>query len=135
MGFDTTRNDIAGAAIYLRCYPHDSWQMAAHLDALRHMARRLALPEPTVHLDNGRRSRGPLPALERLVHLVNAGFYRFLLVTGPFAFSLNDTEARSIVRQLTETGCRVLELPSPRAAFSRTVTVGRGEQCAPTGGG
>ncbi len=122
MGFNTTRSDAAGAAIYLRCYPTDSLQLGAHLDALRAMAKVLGLPEPTVHLDNGCRSRGPVPALERVVRLVNAGSYRFLLVPGPFALSLHDTEARSIVRQLTAAGCRVLELPSPRAAPSRTAT-------------
>ncbi|WP_329485230.1 hypothetical protein OG618_01340 [Kitasatospora sp. NBC_01246] len=40
-----------------------------------------------------------------------------LLLPGPSAFSLNDREARAVLRRLHQLGCRVLEPPGGGAAF------------------
>ncbi|MED7954656.1 hypothetical protein [Streptomyces sp. BE303] len=100
------------AAVYLRCYPFDPSGMGTHLHALRHLANELGFAPPAVFLDNGCRSRGPLPALQRLIGLLTAGAFRAVLVPGPFVFSLSDLEARSIWSQLTSSGNRVIELPA-----------------------
>ncbi|MFE2722572.1 hypothetical protein [Kitasatospora sp. NPDC059327] len=102
------------AAVYLRCYPFDPSGMGTHLHALRHLANELGFAPPAVFLDNGHRSRGPLPALHRLIELLTAGAFRVVLVPGPFVFSLSDLEARSIWSQLTSSGSRVIELPASR---------------------
>ncbi|GGV40606.1 hypothetical protein GCM10010495_67580 [Kitasatospora herbaricolor] len=97
-------------AMYLRCYPYDTWRMACHHEALLGQAVRLGLGRPHLYLDNGFRSRAPLPALEHLLRLTADGGYRTVLVPGPFVFSLDDTEARGLVRRFTAAGCEVLEL-------------------------
>ncbi|WP_328666489.1 hypothetical protein OG905_05655 [Streptomyces sp. NBC_00322] len=102
---------IAG---YLRCFPFDAWGMETHRIALRSCAGELGLPEPSIYLDNGLRSRGPLPRLERLMDQVACGVYNVLLIPGPFVFSLHDPEASAIVGRITGFGCSVLELPPLR---------------------
>ncbi|MFG2387087.1 hypothetical protein [Streptomyces avermitilis] len=98
-----------GAAIYLRCYPADYWQMVHHRDVLCHYAHLVGLAEPLVFLDNGRRPPG-LPALDRLMRLIAGGLVATVLVTGPFVFSVHDTEAQAAMKLITGAGGRVLEL-------------------------
>ena len=62
-------------------------------------------------LDNGLRSRGPLPGLEGFMDLAACGIHDVLLIPGPFVFSVHDLEASAIVRRITGFGCTVLELP------------------------
>ena len=111
VGIDSTEPGTVRIAGYLRCFPFDVWGMETHRIALRRHARELGLPEPSIHLDNGLRSRGPLPGLERLMALVACGSYDVLLIPGPFVFSVHDLEASAIVGRIAGFGCRVLELP------------------------
>ncbi|TQK50525.1 hypothetical protein FBY35_0861 [Streptomyces sp. SLBN-118] len=111
MNLDITVHGTAGIAGYLRCFPFDAWGMETHRIALRSYAEVLGLPEPSIHLDNGLRSPGPLPGLERLMDLVARGSYGVLLIPGPFVFSVRDLEAAAIVGRITGFGCTVLELP------------------------
>ncbi|GHH71578.1 hypothetical protein GCM10018781_32950 [Kitasatospora indigofera] len=106
--------DTGATAMYLRCYPYDTWRMACHHEALLGQAVRLGLARPHLYLDNGFRSHAPLPALEHLLRLTADGGYRTVLVPGPFVFSLDDSEARGLVRRFTAAGCEVLELLSAR---------------------
>ncbi|MCX4585528.1 hypothetical protein [Streptomyces sp. NBC_01481] len=110
-GLDITQYGTVRIAGYLRCFPFDAWGMETHRIALRSCAGELGLPEPSIYLDNGLRSRGPLPGLERLMDLVACGVYNVLLIPGPFVFSVHDPEASSIVGRITGFGCTVLELP------------------------
>ncbi|MBT2369871.1 hypothetical protein J7E88_32520 [Streptomyces sp. ISL-10] len=109
----------ARIAAYLRCFPFDTWGMDLHRSALRRYAGELGLPEPRFYLDNGVRSRGPLPSLGRLMELVACDAYDVLLVPGPFVFSMHDREASAIVGRITGLGCTVLELPPLHAAGNR----------------
>lgn len=111
MGLDIIEPGTVRIAGYLRCFPFDVWGMETHRIALRRYARQLGLPEPSIHLDNGLRSRGPLPGLERLMDLVACGSFDVLLIPGPFVLSVHDLEASAIVGRITGFGCRVLELP------------------------
>ncbi|MCX5208843.1 hypothetical protein OG689_05975 [Kitasatospora sp. NBC_00240] len=124
--------DTGPAAMYLRCYPYDTWHMACHREALLRQAARLGLGLPHLYLDNGFRSRAPLPALEHLLRLTAGGGYRTVLVPGPFVFSLYDTEARGLLRRFTASGCEVLELPSAhgRVVAAPPVTGGSVPACA-----
>lgn len=115
----------ARAAVYLRCYPRDDWQMMLHRDALRWYAIHAGLPEPDVYLDNGCRSRGRLPRQERLLQLVSEGAYGVVLVPGPFVFSLHDDDAQEVVRRIGRHGCEVLEIDSERRVVGRSLTSGR----------
>jgi len=96
--------------------------MGIHREALIRLAGELGFPEPQVFLDNGYRSGGPLPALTRLIRLVASGFCQVVLVPGPFVFSLDDDEARTISRSLTRGGCRVLELSSPHQVAATKIS-------------
>ncbi|GAA4986341.1 recombinase family protein [Kitasatospora paranensis] len=116
----------SGAAIYLRCYPFDESAMPVHRYAVSRFADQLGLPVPTVYLDNGCPSGGPLPALEQLIDLAASQAVRAVLVPGPFVFSLSDVEAHRVVTQLAALGCRVIELPLPRR-----VADGRAVRAAP----
>ena len=109
---DMNRRAISRTAMYLRCYPFDAWKMDFHRDALQRYAMSLGLPEPTVYLDNGVRSGEPMPALRELNREVAAGHVHLVMVPGPFVFSLDDAEARTVSGQITATGCRVMELPA-----------------------
>jgi hypothetical protein len=106
-------NDTIRTAVYLRCYPYDTWEMSFHHAALRRHAAHSGLPEPDCYLDNGRPSHGPLPQQRRLLQLVAAGVYQVVLVPGPFVFSLRDDVARDRIRRINAGGCAVLELPRP----------------------
>ncbi|AVZ75860.1 hypothetical protein SLUN_30305 [Streptomyces lunaelactis] len=108
---DITERGTVRIAGYLRCFPFDTWAMEPHRVALRRYAGELGLPEPSIYLDNGLRSRGPLPGLERLMDVVACGIYDVLLIPGPFVFSVHDLEASASVRRITGFGCMVLELP------------------------
>ncbi|WP_329500209.1 hypothetical protein [Kitasatospora herbaricolor] len=108
--------DTDGVAMYLRCYPYDTWHMLCHREALLRHAARLGLGRPHLYLDNGFRSQAPRPALEHLLRLTAGGGYRAVLVPGPFVFSLHDTDARGLVRRFAAVGCDVLELPSAHGA-------------------
>ncbi|MEV6583771.1 hypothetical protein AB0M92_37190 [Streptomyces sp. NPDC051582] len=101
----------ARAAMYLRCYPDDIWQMSCHHDALLQLASREGLSPPAVFRDIGCRSRDPRPALDQLLALAGNS-YQVVLVPGPFVFSIYDDEARAVVARLKAAGCGVLELPS-----------------------
>lgn len=70
---------------------------------------------PHVFFDNGRLASGPLPELRRLLDAVAAGFYDVVILPGPFVLSMDDAKAQAIVRQITDHGCRVIELPSRQA--------------------
>ncbi|WP_035844505.1 hypothetical protein [Kitasatospora azatica] len=109
-------------AAYLRCYPHDTWQMSVHCRALTHFARQLGLPEPDVYLDNGFPSGAPLPQREQLLRLVASKTYQVVLVPGAFVFSLHDVVARDVVRRITAQRCRVLELPAERRKIGSPAT-------------
>jgi hypothetical protein len=97
-------------AAYLRCFPSDQWGMEAHRAALLRQASQMGLAEPLVYLDNGCRSKGPLPRLRSLLDLVAAGLYRVVLIPGPFVFSLDDDVAREVIRWISAHGCAVVEL-------------------------
>jgi len=111
VALDHTEPGTLRIAAYLRCFPFDSWGMETHRIALCRYARELGFPEPWIYLDNGLRSRGPLPSLARLMDQVACGIHNMLLIPGPFVFSLHDFEASSIVGRITDAGCTVLELP------------------------
>ncbi|WP_331769699.1 hypothetical protein OG948_38840 (plasmid) [Embleya sp. NBC_00888] len=121
MQLECAPSDPIHTAIYLRCYPFDTRRMEPHHNAMRRYAEHLGLPEPLAYLDNGRRSGGPLPALDGLIALVAAGIYRLLLVPGPFVFSLRDAQARSITRRITAAGCDVIQLPSRQPGAGSTL--------------
>ncbi|MED7952045.1 hypothetical protein [Streptomyces sp. BE303] len=107
-------------AVYLRCYPFDPTGMECQRHALERLAQRHGLPEPFEYLDNGRRSGGRLPRLECLVRDIEQGWIDRVLIPGPFVFALNDREAEAVTRQLSQLGCRVVELP--HGGGSPTVT-------------
>ncbi|MGI5404511.1 hypothetical protein ACQEVG_34670 [Streptomyces sp. CA-135486] len=111
MSLDDTEPGTVRIAGYLRCFPFDIWGMETHRIALRRYAGELGLPEPTIYLDNGLCSRGPLPGLERLMDQVTCGSYNVLLIPGPFVFSVRDLEASATLGRITGSGCMVLELP------------------------
>ncbi|MFC9326974.1 hypothetical protein [Kitasatospora sp. NPDC057015] len=106
-------------AAYLRCYPHDRWQMAPHFYALSRLAESMGFDEPVLFMDNGYRYEGRPPALNRLLDFVSAGRYRVLLIPGPFVFALDDRMARAVAIRFDSAGCRVLELASPRTRTNR----------------
>ncbi|WP_345695591.1 recombinase family protein [Kitasatospora terrestris] len=99
------------AAIYLRCYPQDSWHLLDHRPALNDHARRLGLGTPAVYLDNGCRSIGSRPALDSLIEAVEQGLYATVLVPGPFVFALDEAAAAAVVGRLEAAGCRVVVAP------------------------
>lgn len=104
--------DRGAAAVYLRCYPYDSQQMATHLSALEAHADRLAILAPAVFLDNGVSSRTVRPQLRKLLARVAEGVIGTVLVPGPWVFSLDDRTADSVVSFLQGAGAQVVELPS-----------------------
>ncbi|MFF3599772.1 hypothetical protein [Kitasatospora indigofera] len=108
----TAATPAPGVALYLRCYPFDRTAMDFHRRALESLARALELPEPLLHLDNGRRAADGLPALEALLRAVAGGWVGTVLVPGLFVFSMDDAEARRVAGLLERHGCRVVELPS-----------------------
>ncbi|MBT2896657.1 recombinase family protein [Streptomyces sp. McG3] len=114
-----------GCAIYLRCFPYDIWAMESHRLALTDYARQLNLFEPAVYSDNGARSGSPLCRFEALVSAVQAGWYRTVLVTGPWVFDRRAQEAEGLMGRLTDSGCTVLELPRLRRPRSVAASDGR----------
>jgi hypothetical protein len=102
--------------MYLRCYPFDVGQMSSHQGALLDHAEQLGLPMPALFMDNGIRSRDPRPALGRLMVLAEEQAVTVLLIPGIFVFSLHDQTALAIASRFTGTGCRIVELCSPRKA-------------------
>ncbi|MET9398930.1 hypothetical protein [Kitasatospora sp. NPDC002965] len=110
---DTSAVDAApGVAVYLRCYPFDATAMECHRRALEDLAEVLGLPEPLLYLDNGLRAADGLPALEGLLSGVAAGWIKTVLVPGPFVFSIDGSEVRTVGELLERHGCRVVELPA-----------------------
>ncbi|MEV1053840.1 hypothetical protein [Streptomyces sp. NPDC049887] len=105
-------------AIYLRCYPHDRWQMMTLRHALLRHADRLGALSPTVYFDNGRRARETRPELEHMIENITQGQHRLVLVPGPWVFALDSAEAQSIAQRITQAGGRIMEVPSPRASAS-----------------
>ncbi|MGW4897100.1 hypothetical protein ACWEQL_33285 [Kitasatospora sp. NPDC004240] len=101
-----------GVALYLRCYPFDPTAMECHRRALEDMAMAMGLPEPLLHLDNGRRAADGLPALNSLLRAVAGGWVGTVLVPGLFVFSVHGAEAYAMAARLERHGCRVVELPS-----------------------
>lgn len=108
----TAARTTPSIATYLRCFPYDALGTGPHLNAVLDHARELALPTPYVFFDNGRLASGPLPELRRLLDAVAAGFYDVVILPGPFVLSMDDAKAQAIVRQITDHGCRVIELLS-----------------------
>ncbi|GAA4832221.1 hypothetical protein [Kitasatospora terrestris] len=102
------------AAVYLRCFPFDSWGMAGHEEALRAYARGLGFCDPHVFLDNGRPSGGELPQLARMESLVASGHCGAVFVPGLWVFSMDDAAAGAVAERLRRLGGRVWEMPSPR---------------------
>lgn len=111
----TAARTTASIATYLRCFPHDTFGTGPHLHAVLDHARELALPTPYVFFDNGCPASGPLPELRRLLDAVATGFYDAVILPGPFVLSMDDAKAQAIVQQITDHGCRVIELPSRHA--------------------
>ncbi|MFI9100534.1 hypothetical protein ACIGXA_08400 [Streptomyces fildesensis] len=104
---------MSRTAAYLRFYPADTSTPLVHQAALRAYADTLALPYPTVYLDDGLSWRCPLPAYERLLEAVRSGWHDAVLIPGPWVFALPDDFARARMKQLAYY-CRVLELPRAR---------------------
>ncbi|TQK50889.1 hypothetical protein FBY35_1251 [Streptomyces sp. SLBN-118] len=113
MEYTLNHSSADRTAMYLRCYPYDTSQMATHQKKLLRQARRLGLAEPVLYLDNGVRSFGPRPALEQFLQRSADGVYKVLLVTGLFVFSIHDNEARALAEGIRSFGCEIVELPSP----------------------
>ncbi|MEV6008633.1 hypothetical protein AB0M29_17680 [Streptomyces sp. NPDC051976] len=111
----TVARTTPSVATYLRCFPYDTFGTGPHLKAVLDHARELSLPTPYVFFDNGRLASGPLPELRRLLDAVATGFYDVVILPGPFVLSMDDAKAQAIVRQITDHGCRVIELPSRNA--------------------
>ncbi|MFC9326050.1 hypothetical protein [Kitasatospora sp. NPDC057015] len=107
----TSRTHRVATAAYLRCYPYDDWQMAAHAHALEEHARRLGLGAPRLFLDNGVSSRAIQPELRRLLALAAVERIDTVLVPGRWVFSLDQRTADSVTEFLTAAGTQVLELP------------------------
>ncbi|RKE23438.1 hypothetical protein [Streptomyces sp. TLI_171] len=103
-------------AVYLRCYPFDTWEMASHQAAIRAFARTRGYWDPEVFLDNGRRSGVALPQLDALSALVGAGWCEVVFVPGLWVFSVDDGDARATAERLKRLGGRVEEVPDPRRA-------------------
>ncbi|WP_035791946.1 recombinase family protein [Kitasatospora mediocidica] len=101
----------AGTALYLRCFPYDSWRMAPHLRALEEHAARLGLPAPEVFLDNGVSSRAVRPQLRQLLARAAVGQVGTLLVPGRWVFSLDDRTADAVTDFLRAAGTAIIELP------------------------
>ena len=98
-------------AVYLRCYPYDSWRMDLHRRALEEHARWAGLGSPQVYLDNGASSGGLKPELRRLLAQAALGRVTEVLVPGRWVFSLDGRTADSVVDFLRGVGARVVELP------------------------
>ncbi|MFC9328806.1 recombinase family protein [Kitasatospora sp. NPDC057015] len=103
-------------AIYLRAYPLDVTGMEFHRRVLEDTAVEAGLPGPEVFLDNGRRARDGLPALDTLLRAVRAGLFETVLVPGPFVFGLDDAWAQAVVEELQRHSCRLFQLPA-RSTF------------------
>ncbi|MDH6137874.1 hypothetical protein P3T37_007309 [Kitasatospora sp. MAA4] len=101
----------AGTALYLRCFPYDSWRMAPHLRALQEHATRLGLNAPEVFLDNGVSSRAMRPQLQQLLTRAAVGRLGTLLVPGRWVFSLDDRTADAVTGFLRGAGTAIVELP------------------------
>jgi hypothetical protein len=99
------------AAVYLRCFPHDVWQMTAHRELLDEYAAWLGLPTPSVFLDNGVSSRDHAAQRHHLLASVRAGFVQVVLIPGRWVFSLDAAKAQQAAGELTDAGCTLLELP------------------------
>ncbi|MET7755918.1 hypothetical protein ABZT27_14570 [Streptomyces sp. NPDC005389] len=103
------------AVAYLRCYPFEPWGMALHRDALEQYSRSLGFAELPVLLDNGVPSEGPKPYFDQLISLVAADVYHVVFVPGLWVFAIGDEDATVSAGRLTDLGCRIVELPSPRS--------------------
>ncbi|GAA1100012.1 MULTISPECIES: hypothetical protein [Kitasatospora] len=99
------------AAIYLRCYPYDRWEMLTQLHALQDHASSLGLACPRVLIDTVGSSCLARDGLRSLLALAAAGDVDTVLVPGPWAFSLDEPTARSVAGFLHSTGAEVVELP------------------------
>ncbi|MEU2655775.1 hypothetical protein ABZ615_10635 [Streptomyces sp. NPDC007325] len=99
------------AAMYLRCYPADPWNLPVHQAALRRFATALGFDEVALYLDNGLRATDPLIDLERLRRAVRGGIVHVVLVPGPWVFHPDPGRARAIRLQLSAEGCVTVELP------------------------
>ena len=117
----TASSFAARTAMYLRCYPFDTWQMRNHQDALRRHAELLALPAPDLYLDNGTRSCEPMPSLQELLGQAAVGAVRLVLVPGLFVFSLREEQALAVALRFRAVGCGVATLPSLRHDLRRSV--------------
>ncbi|MFI9329440.1 recombinase family protein [Kitasatospora sp. NPDC052868] len=108
-------------AVYLRCYPYDSWQMGPHLRALEEHAAALDRTVAHVFLDNGVSSRAFRPQLQRLLAWAARGRIDTVLVPGLWVFSLDTTTAHCVTGFLHAAGADVLELPERRGGGTRPV--------------
>jgi hypothetical protein len=113
----TSSNSTKPCAMYLRCHPQDIWQMQTHQQALRDYATHLGLPEPALYFDNGVPSSGDAPQRDSLTEAVARGFFRYVLVPGPWVFHLDPRRAYRIAQNVITAGGQILELPSQRTQF------------------
>ncbi|MFE3202105.1 hypothetical protein ACWGR4_20710 [Embleya sp. NPDC055664] len=102
---------VGAPVAYLRCYPRDPWEMAAHRNALTAYAQGIGLSRPVVCLDNGVSSREERPALEQLLAHVLAGAVRIVLIPGLWVFSLDPERARAIADRFITAGAQIIDLP------------------------
>ncbi|MFF7245455.1 hypothetical protein ACFZBU_16295 [Embleya sp. NPDC008237] len=102
---------VGAPVAYLRCYPRDPWEMAAHRNALTAYAQGLGLSRPVVCLDNGVSSREKQPELENLLANVIAGVVRTVLIPGPWVFALDPERARATAERLRAAGAEIIDLP------------------------
>ncbi|MFG2819265.1 hypothetical protein ACGFX4_07525 [Kitasatospora sp. NPDC048365] len=100
-----------GTALYLRCYPYDSWQMDAHRRALEDHAQLLGAGPTQTYLDNGAPSAGLRPQLRLLLARASMGQISTVLIPGRWVFSLDSRTADAVADFLESTGARVVELP------------------------
>ncbi|MEV6209294.1 hypothetical protein [Kitasatospora sp. NPDC051914] len=105
-------------ALYLRCYPYDSWRMDLHRRALEEHAREIGLGSPHVYLDNGSSSGALKPELRRLLGQAALGRVTEVLVPGRWVFSLDGRTADSVVAFLRGVGVAVVELPQRESRSS-----------------
>ncbi|MGW2543200.1 hypothetical protein ACWC5I_20570 [Kitasatospora sp. NPDC001574] len=105
---------IGSSAVYLRCYPYDHWDMAAHRWALEDHARHLGLGTPMLYLDNGTSSSALRPQLRLLLARASKGLVDTVLVPGFWVFSLESATAASVAQFLRAAGTQVVELPRRR---------------------
>ncbi|MEV4558414.1 recombinase family protein [Kitasatospora sp. NPDC049285] len=109
------REVCTSTALYLRCYPYDSWQMETHRRALEDHAEQLGVRHPRVYLDNGASSRTIRPQLRLLLARASMGQISTVLIPGRWVLSLDARTADAVVEFLRSTGARVEELPGHAA--------------------